>query len=32
MEIDWVEGDAEDLSFDDGSFDAVISVFDHVRA
>jgi SAM-dependent methyltransferase len=27
VEIDWVEGDAEQLPFDDGSFDAVISVF-----
>jgi SAM-dependent methyltransferase len=27
VEIDWVEGDAEQLPFDDGSFDVVISVF-----
>ena len=27
VEIDWVEGDAEALPFDDDSFDAVISVF-----
>jgi ubiquinone/menaquinone biosynthesis C-methylase UbiE len=27
VEIDWVEGDAEQLPFDDASFDAVISVF-----
>lgn len=27
VEIDWVEGDAEQLPFDDSSFDAVISVF-----
>lgn len=27
VEIEWVEGDAEDLPYDDGSFDAVISVF-----
>jgi SAM-dependent methyltransferase len=27
VEIDWVEGDAEQLPFPDGSFDAVISVF-----
>jgi SAM-dependent methyltransferase len=25
--VDWVEGDAEDLPFDDGSFDHVLSVF-----
>src|SRR5919206_3121052 len=25
--VDWVEGDAEDLPFDDESFDAVLSVF-----
>jgi len=25
--VDWVEGDAEDLPFDDGSFDAVLSAF-----
>lgn len=27
VEIDWIEGDAEQLPFDDESFDAVISVF-----
>lgn len=27
VEIEWVEGDAENLPFDDGSFDAVLSVF-----
>jgi SAM-dependent methyltransferase len=27
VEIDWVEGDAEDLPFEDGRFDAVISTF-----
>lgn len=27
VEIAWVEGDAEQLPFDDGSFDAVLSVF-----
>jgi SAM-dependent methyltransferase len=27
VEIDWIEGDAEQLPFEDGSFDAVISVF-----
>ena len=27
VEIDWVEGDAEDLPFDDGSFDRVLSTF-----
>ena len=38
VEIDWIEGDAEQLPFDDESFDAVISVFgcmfapDHRRA
>ncbi|MGZ5356664.1 MAG: class I SAM-dependent methyltransferase [Solirubrobacterales bacterium] len=38
VEIEWVEGDAENLPFEDGSFDVVISVFgimfapDHRRA
>src|SRR5262245_27745193 len=38
VEIDWIEGDAEQLPFDDASFDVVISVFgcmfapDHARA
>ena len=27
VEIDWVEGDAQDLPFEDGSFDVVTSVF-----
>jgi SAM-dependent methyltransferase len=27
VSVDWVEGDAEELPFEDGSFDAVISVF-----
>jgi SAM-dependent methyltransferase len=27
VEIEWVEGDAEQLPFEDGSFDAVLSVF-----
>jgi SAM-dependent methyltransferase len=27
VEIEWVEGDAEDLSFDDGSFERVMSQF-----
>ena len=27
VEIEWIEGDAEQLPFDDASFDAVISVF-----
>jgi ubiquinone/menaquinone biosynthesis C-methylase UbiE len=27
VEIDWVEGDAQDLPFDDASFDVVLSVF-----
>src|SRR3954470_604509 len=27
VEIDWVQGDAEDLPFDDGSFDRVLSTF-----
>jgi SAM-dependent methyltransferase len=27
VEIDWVQGDAEDLPFDDGSFDRVVSTF-----
>jgi SAM-dependent methyltransferase len=38
VEIEWVEGDAQDLPFDDGSFDRVVSTFgamfapDHERA
>ena len=27
LDIEWAEADAEDLPFDDGSFDAVVSVF-----
>jgi SAM-dependent methyltransferase len=27
VEIDWVEGDAEDLPFDDGSFERILSTF-----
>jgi SAM-dependent methyltransferase len=27
VEIEWIEGDAEELPFDDGSFDVVLSVF-----
>jgi SAM-dependent methyltransferase len=27
VEVEWVEGDAEDLPFDDGSFDVVLSTF-----
>jgi SAM-dependent methyltransferase len=27
VELDWVEGDAEDLPFEDGSFDVVLSTF-----
>jgi SAM-dependent methyltransferase len=27
VELDWIEGDAEALPFDDGSFDVVLSVF-----
>lgn len=27
VEIDWIEGDAQDLPFDDASFDVVVSVF-----
>ena len=38
VEVEWVEGDAQDLPFDDGSFDVVVSTFgcmfapDHKRA
>jgi SAM-dependent methyltransferase len=32
LEIDWVEGDAEHLPFDDGSFDRVLSTFGHMFA
>jgi ubiquinone/menaquinone biosynthesis C-methylase UbiE len=30
--IDWVEGDAEELPFEDGSFDRVLSTFGHMFA
>lgn len=32
MEIAWVEGDAEDLPFEDGVFDRVFSTFGHMFA
>lgn len=32
VEIEWVEGDAEALPFDDGSFDRVFSTFGHMFA
>jgi SAM-dependent methyltransferase len=32
LEIEWVEGDAEDLPFDDASFDRVLSTFGHMFA
>jgi SAM-dependent methyltransferase len=32
VEIDWVEGDAEQLPFEDGSFDRVFSTFGHMFA
>lgn len=32
LEINWVEGDAEALPFDDGSFDRVFSTFGHMFA
>ena len=32
LSIDWREGDAEDLPFDDGSFDRVLSTFGHMFA
>jgi len=32
VEIEWVEGDAEDLPFEDGSFDRVFSTFGHMFA
>jgi ubiquinone/menaquinone biosynthesis C-methylase UbiE len=32
VEIDWVEGDAQELPFSDGSFDRVISTFGHMFA
>jgi SAM-dependent methyltransferase len=32
VEIEWVEGDAEDLPFEDGSFERVFSTFGHMFA
>ena len=32
VEVDWVEGDAEALPFDDGQFDRVLSTFGHMFA
>jgi ubiquinone/menaquinone biosynthesis C-methylase UbiE len=32
VEIDWVEGDAQDMPFEDASFDRVLSVFGHMFA
>ena len=32
VEIEWVEGDAEALPFEDGSFDCVLSTFGHMFA
>jgi SAM-dependent methyltransferase len=32
IEVDFVEGDAEDLPFEDGSFDRVLSTFGHMFA
>jgi ubiquinone/menaquinone biosynthesis C-methylase UbiE len=32
LEIEWVEGDAEELPFEDGSFDRVLSTFGHMFA
>jgi ubiquinone/menaquinone biosynthesis C-methylase UbiE len=32
VEVDWVEGDAQELPFDDASFDRVLSVFGHMFA
>jgi SAM-dependent methyltransferase len=32
VEVDWVEGDAQELPFGDGSFDRVISTFGHMFA
>jgi ubiquinone/menaquinone biosynthesis C-methylase UbiE len=32
VEIDWVEGDAEELPFEDGAFDRVLSTFGHMFA
>jgi SAM-dependent methyltransferase len=32
LEVEWVEGDAEQLPFEDGSFDRVLSTFGHMFA
>jgi SAM-dependent methyltransferase len=32
LDIDWVEGDAEELPFEDGAFDRVFSTFGHMFA
>ncbi len=32
LEIEWVEGDAEELPFEDGSFERVLSTFGHMFA
>jgi ubiquinone/menaquinone biosynthesis C-methylase UbiE len=32
VEVEWIEGDAQELPFDDASFDRVISVFGHMFA
>ncbi|HVS66374.1 MAG TPA: class I SAM-dependent methyltransferase [Thermoanaerobaculia bacterium] len=32
VEVEWVEGDAEELPFEDGSFDRVLSTFGHMFA
>lgn len=32
VNVDWREGDAEDLHFDDGAFDVVLSQFGHIFA
>jgi SAM-dependent methyltransferase len=32
VEVDWIQGDAQQLPFDDASFDRVISIFGHMFA
>jgi SAM-dependent methyltransferase len=32
LDVEWVEGDAEELPFEDGSFDRVLSTFGHMFA
>jgi SAM-dependent methyltransferase len=32
LEVDWIDGDAENLAFDDASFDRVLSTFGHMFA